>query len=119
VRWGLGAALGNGLQWMPWVHIDDLTRIYLQAMMDGGFVGAYNVNTGNDVTNGTFMRTMAKVMGRPYFLPHVPAVLLKAALGELSILLLEGSRASNQRLSGTGFRFTHPELEGALTDLLK
>lgn len=118
VRFGLGAALGSGEQWMPWVHIDDLAQIYLQALTDGRFNGAYNVNTGTDVTNDGFMRTIAQVLKRPYFLPKVPGIFLKLALGELSSILLEGSRASNQRLLDTGFRFQHAELHAALTDLL-
>ena len=119
VRWGLGAALGNGDQWMPWVHVDDLVRIYGGAILNERFAGAYNVNTGADVTNEEFMRTAAKVLGRPYFLPNVPGFLLKAALGELSSVLLKGSRASNKKLLDTGFTFRHPLLEGALRDLLK
>ncbi len=119
VRWGLGAALGSGKQWMPWVHVDDLVRIYVEAMRNDLFSGAYNVNSGADVTNEEFMRTSAKVLGRPFFLPNVPGFLLKIALGELSSVLLEGSRVSNDKLVDTGFTFHHPVLEDALRDLLK
>jgi uncharacterized protein (TIGR01777 family) len=119
VRFGLGAALGSGRQWMPWVHLDDLVRIYIEALFDDRFNGAYNVNSGNDVTNAAFMRTIARVLHRPYVLPAVPSFVLKVALGELSSILLEGSRASNERLLATGFRFEHPELEAALSDLLR
>ncbi len=118
VLWGLSAALGTGKQWMPWVHIEDLVRFYEMAIFQDRYSGAYNVNTGHDVTNETFMRTMAKVLKRPYFLPNVPGFLLKAALGELSSILLEGSRASAQRALDSGFRFEHPDLEAALEDLL-
>lgn len=119
VRWGLGAALGSGDQWMPWVHLDDLVRIYVEALRNDRFAGAYNVNTGTDVTNAEFMRTTARVLGRPFFVPNVPGFLLKAALGELSSVLLKGSRASNKKLVDTGFTFRYPLLEGALRDLLK
>jgi len=119
VRWGLGTALGSGEQWMPWVHIDDLVRIYELALADDRFVGAYNVNTGNDVTNQEFMRTAAQVLDKPYFLPHVPAFMLRAVLGDLASILLGGSRASSQRLSAKmGYRFKHPLLTSALTGLL-
>ena len=119
VRFGLGAALGSGRQWMPWVHLDDLVRIYIEALFDDRFNGAYNVNSGNDVTNAAFMRTIARVLHRPYVLPAVPSFVLKVALGGLSSILLEGSRASNERLLATGYRFEHPELEAALSDLLR
>ncbi len=119
VRWGLGAALGTGKQWMPWVHLDDLVHLYVEVVQDDRFAGAYNVNTGSDVTNEEFMRTASKVLGRPFFLPKVPGFLLRAALGELSSVLLEGSRVSNKKLMDTGFTFRYPGLEGALRDLLK
>jgi uncharacterized protein len=118
VRFGAASALGSGRQWVPWIHLNDLVRIYQEALFNEAFSGAYNVNTGNDVTNDTLMRTLARVMRRPYFLPNVPAVFLRLALGELSTILLEGSRASHQRLIDTGFRFKHPALEPALRDLV-
>lgn len=119
VRWGFGAPLGSGRQWMPWVHIDDLVAIYVKALFDDTMSGAYNVNTGHDATNAEMMRTVAQVLRRPFFLPAVPAFTLRAALGDLSSILLEGGRAGNARLLGTGFRFAHPQLRGALEDLLR
>lgn len=119
VRLGLGAALGHGRQWMPWVHLDDLVQVYTTALFDERYTGAYNVNTGNDVTNAVFMRTLARVLRRPFLLPNVPAFALRIALGELSSILLEGSHADNSRLLRTGFRFRHAELEPALRDLLR
>ena len=118
VRFGLGSPLGSGRQWMPWVHLDDLVSIYMQALFDARYQGAYHVNSGHDVTNAELMRTLSRVLGRPFFAPAVPAVVLRIALGELSAILLEGTRASNARLLGTGFRFAHPRLEDALRDLL-
>lgn len=118
VRWGLGSPLGSGEQWVPWVHINDLVRIYHQAIIQEAMIGAYNVNTGIDVTNADLMRTIAQVLGKAYFLPRVPSFLLKVILGELSSVLLEGSRASNTRLGQTNFVFEFPELKVALIDLL-
>lgn len=118
VRFGAASALGSGQQWVPWVHLDDLVRIYQEALFDDAYRGAYNVNTGNDVTNDTLMRTLARVMRKPYFVPKVPAFVLRLMLGELATILLEGSRASHQHLLDTGFRFTYSELEPALHDLL-
>lgn len=119
IRWGLGAPLGSGKQWMPWVHIDDLVRVYHQAMDDPFMSGAYHVNTGNDVTNAMLMRTVAEVLHRPFFLPAVPALALRLVFGELSVALLEGSRASNVRLLATGFQFRHTELREALQHALR
>ena len=103
---------------MPWIHLDDLVRIYHQALSDESMSGAYNVNTGQDVSNAEMMRTVARVLGRPFFLPAVPGFVMRILLGELATILLEGSRASNARLKGTGFTFAHPDLREALADLL-
>jgi hypothetical protein len=119
VRWGLGAPLGSGKQWMPWVHIDDLVRIYEHALFDARMSGAYNANAMGTVQNRTFINELSKALHRPCFLPPVPGVALKLALGELATLLLEGSRASNEKLVASGFEFQHPELEGALRDLMQ
>lgn len=118
VRFGAASALGSGQQWVPWVHLHDLVRIYQEALFNEAYRGAYNVNTGNDVKNDTLMRTLARVMRKPYFVPKVPAFVLQVMLGELATILLEGSRASHQRLIDTGFRFKYSELEPALRDLL-
>jgi uncharacterized protein (TIGR01777 family) len=118
VKFGLGAALGSGDQWMPWVHLDDLVRIYERVLFNSTMSGAYNVNTTDTVTNKVFLKTLAKAMGRPFFLPNVPGFLLRIALVEMAELLLRGSRASNARLLGAEFQFQYPELGPALENLM-
>ncbi len=118
VRMGLGAPLGTGRQWLPWTHIDDLVAAYVRALFTDGMSGAYHVTAPGHVTNAEVMRTVAQVLGRPFFLPRVPAFALRMVLGELSAILLEGSRADSARLRATGHEFKHPELRGALEDLL-
>ncbi|MBK9177338.1 MAG: TIGR01777 family protein [Flavobacteriales bacterium] len=117
-RFGLGAAIGSGKQWMPWVHIDDLIAAYQRALNDDRMSDAYNVVAGN-ATNAEFMRTLAQVLGRPFFLPRVPGWVLRTVLGEMASLLLEGSRVSGVRLEESGMRFGHTRLRDALTDLLR
>ena len=117
-RWGLAAPLGNGTQWMPWVHIADITQAYLHALRHADLHGAYNVVAPEQPDNRAFTRTLAKALHRPAFLPALPRFLLRAALGEMSSLLLEGARASNAKLVGSGFAFRYARLEGALKDLL-
>jgi hypothetical protein len=115
-RWGLAAALGSGRQWMPWIHIDDLVRAYLHALDERPMHGAYNVLGGN-ATNADFMRSVARAVGRPFWLPPVPGFLLKAAFGEMAGLLLEGSpmRAERAQVAGVASRITL--LDDALRDL--
>ncbi len=112
--WGLGAALGSGKQWMPWVHVDDLAMAYLHAITHTEMHGAYNVCAQEQPTNREFMRTVSQVLDKPFLLPNVPAFALRLALGELSDVLLEGSRANSAKLIATGFRSQHDDLAGAL-----
>lgn len=117
VRFGLGAAIGSGQQWMPWVHIGDLVAAYQRALFDDRMSGAYNVVAGN-ATNDEFMRTLARILDKPLFLPRVPGWALRAFLGDMASLLLGGSQVSGSRLQETGFTFDHAGLADALNDLL-
>jgi uncharacterized protein len=116
-RWGLAAPMGSGRQWMPWIHIDDLVRAYLHALDEKHMHGAYNVLGGN-ATNADFMRSVARAVGKPLWLPPVPGFLLKAALGEMAGLLLEGSpmNAAHAREVGMASRFL--VLDEALRELV-
>lgn len=118
VRFGLGAALGTGRQWMPWVHINDLVAAYAHVLGDQRMSGAYNVAADEQPRNRDLMRTVARVLHRPFFLPKVPAFALRLMLGAMSDVVLEGSRVSNKKILSTGFRFTHPTLDPALRDVL-
>mgnify|MGYP001142539241 CR=1 FL=1 len=118
VRFGLGSPLGSGQQYLPWIHIDDLCNIYIKAVEDISMKGVYNAVAPEIPTNRAFYRTLARVLKRPLLLSPVPAFLLKAVLGEMSVMLLEGSRVSPEKIISAGFDFRFPMLEGALFDLL-
>lgn len=117
VRMGLGAALGSGRQWMPWIHIDDLVAAYRQALFDERWIGALNIVGGN-ATNAEVMRATARALRRPFFLPNVPAPLLRLALGELAGVLLEGAPVSDAKARGLGFAPSRTALDAALRELL-
>ncbi|MDQ3111408.1 MAG: TIGR01777 family oxidoreductase [Bacteroidota bacterium] len=119
VKWFAGSPLGSGKQWMPWIHIDDLCALFLKAIEDGRMNGPYNAAASQHVTNKEFVKTIGKVLHRPVFLPPVPKFALKLFLGEMSGIVTEGSRVSNQKLLNAGFHFQHTQLEEALNDLLK
>jgi len=117
VKLGFGAALGQGDQYVPYIHIDDLVNLYITAIENQEITGAYNASNGDHVTNETLTATLAKVLKKPYWMPNVPAFALKLAFGEMSEIVLEGSRASADKLKDTGFAFKHGDLEGALGEL--
>jgi uncharacterized protein len=115
---GIGSALGNGKQYMPWIHIDDLCSIYLKAIEDDQMNGAYNAVAPDYKTNAQFTETVAHVFKKPFWFPNVPAFALKLLLGQMSEMVLYGSRVSSDKIIAAGYTFHFPELKGALGDLL-
>lgn len=117
-RLGLGSVLGTGMQWVPWVHLDDLVRAYLHAMEDQRMRGPYNIVAPEHILGRDLMAGLSKALHRPFFLPAVPAWVLRTVLGRRADIILLGSRASSGRYQALAGPFTYPELEPALQDLL-
>jgi uncharacterized protein (TIGR01777 family) len=113
---GLGATLGSGDQYMPWVHADDWAAMVSWAIHNERAVGALNVTAPEPVTNRAFTRTLGRVLNRPAVL-HAPSFVLQAAMGEMSAMLLTGQRVLPARAEQFGFRFSHRTLESALRSL--
>lgn len=118
VRLGLGAILGDGHQGAPWIHIEDAVRLFEFALDLPSLSGPVNAVAPQHVDHATLQRTLAAVLRRPLWL-RVPAFVLRAALGEMSQLLVDGQHVVPARAQAAGFVFEHPELQGALTQLLR
>ncbi|MGA3682178.1 TIGR01777 family oxidoreductase [Pseudomonas graminis] len=116
-KMGMGGPIGNGRQWMPWVHIEDQIALIDFLMSRGDARGPYNACAPSPARNRDFAKTLASVLHRPSFMP-MPAVALRVLLGELSILLLGGQRARPDRLQEAGFTFRFTDLRAALENLL-
>ena len=114
---GLGATMATGDQFMPWIHVDDWTALVSWLVHNDRATGAFNAAAPTPVTNHTFTRILARVLNRPAVL-HAPAVVLRAALGEMSTILVNGQRVLPAGAEQLGFRFTHRELEPALRSVL-
>ena len=114
---GLGGRLGNGQQWMSWIHREDWIAIALRMITDLSMQGAYNATAPTPVTNNEFTRALAQGLKRPALLP-VPACLLKMLLGEMSGLVLGSQRVVPERLLAEGFNFQYADLSSALTEVL-
>jgi hypothetical protein len=112
-----GGPLGTGRQWFSWVHPTDVVRGIRFLIDNSETEGAYNLCAPHPLTNADFNRVLAKVLHRPSWFP-TPGFLLRFLYGELSVTLLQGVRASPQRLLDAGFNFQFPTAELALTDLL-
>ena len=113
---GLGGPLGDGRQWMPWVHIDDQIALIDFLVQHSDASGPYNACAPEPVRNREFAKRLGKALRRPAVLP-LPALLLHAGLGELSVLLLGGQRARPVRLQAAGFTFRFNDLQSALDNL--
>lgn len=116
-KMGMGGPIGNGRQWMPWVHIDDQIAAIDFLLNREDAQGPYNACAPSPVRNRDFAKTLAGILHRPAFMP-MPAIALRVLMGELSILLLGGQRARPNRLLEAGFTFRFTDLHAALEDLL-
>ena len=113
---GLGARLGDGRQWMSWVHLDDHVAMVLRLLQDESLSGPFNLTAPGPVTNADFTRELARAVHRPAWFA-TPAFLLRLALGERASLLLEGQRVLPERMRQIGFQHRYPNLEEALCDV--
>lgn len=119
IKFGIGSPLGSGKQYMPWIHIDDICSIYEFALKNPEVEGSFNASAPEHTTNENLTKLIAQVLKKPLFIPNVPAFILKLIFGELADALLEGSRASSEKIQKAGFEFKFPNLKIALEDLLK
>ena len=120
IRLGVAGILGNGKQVVSWIHIDDLCRLFINAVENDQLYGSYNAVAPNPVTNKTLTIELAKKMKGKFFIPlHVPAFILKVMLGDRSIEVLKGATVSSEKIVKTGFTFLYPTINLALKQLCK
>ncbi len=108
----VGAPLGSGKQWMPWLTIDDMVSLYVH-VVEHKLEGAYNA-LANAHTNKEFTKELAKYHKKPLWLPNVPSFVMKIMLGEMATVVLDGLQASNAKIKDTGFEFEHENLKEAI-----
>lgn len=119
VRLGAGAPIGSGQQYMSWIHLDDLCRMYIQALTDESWQGAYNAVAPTPVTNETLTKAIAQVLHRPTILPNIPTFAIKLLYGEMAIVVTGGNYVLNRRITEeTSFTYKYTDLVKALEDLL-
>ena len=120
VRYGIAGILGNGRQIISWIHIEDICRIYMEAMTNSSWSGVYNAVAPNPVNNRTFTLELAKKMKGSFFIPiPVPNFLLRLMLGERSEEVLKSSNISSNKLKQQGFQFIYPTIDTAFRDLIQ
>jgi uncharacterized protein len=117
VRWGVGAPLGSGQQWISWIHVQDLCALFVRAIENQAMTGVYNGVAPNPVTNRELTKLIAQALHRPLWLPSVPTWALQLMLGEMSQLVITGARVSNEKALRSGMAFTYDNAQKALDDL--
>ncbi len=119
IKYGFGSSLGNGNQYMPWIHIHDLVRLFKFILDDKTIHGTFNAVSSNYITNKVLTKTIAKKLKRPIILPNIPKFMIKLIFGEMSTILLNGSKISSQKISDAGFRFEYDNINSALNNLME
>jgi uncharacterized protein len=118
-KMGVGGRLGEGDQYMSWIHLDDVAAAILHVLTEDDCAGPLNLTAPQPATNEAFTAALGRALHRPTFLP-VPKFALRLAFGEMAEhLLLTGQRVVPKRLLQTGFEFRYPELDAALTAALR
>jgi uncharacterized protein (TIGR01777 family) len=117
-KMGFGGRIGNGKQWMSWIHLDDLVGIILYCIDHDNLRGAINGTSPNPVTNQVFTKTLGTVLKRPTIFP-MPEIVVRLIMGEMGEeLLLTGKRILPINISDAGYHFQYEKLEDALTNSL-
>lgn len=117
LQFGVASVLGSGKQLVSWIHIDDLVRLYLEAIEDEKWSGVYNAVSPNPVNNKTLVEEIAKQTKGFHVTGRVPSFVLKAMLGELSVEVLKSTTVISKKAEGEGFRFLYPRISDAVKAL--
>ena len=115
---GLGANLGNGKQWMSWIHFNDVIQIIYQLLKEQQN-GIFNVVAPNAVKQNEFLKLLAAQLNKPLWLPNIPSAFIKIGLGERSALVLSSQHVQSIRLPEMGYKFKFTDLSSTLKDLYK
>ena len=114
---GVGGPIGDGSQWMSWVHIDDVAGLLAYSLTNDSLSGPVNVTAPEPATNRNFAKTLGRVLHRPAILP-TPVFALRLGFGEFADILATGQRVLPEKALAAGYRFRFPELQEALSEVV-
>ncbi len=118
LKFGIAGILGNGRQVVSWIHIDDLCRMYIEAMENQELNGSYNAVAPMPVTNKKLILHTAETIKNKFYIPiHVPELILKIMMGQRSMEILKSATVSDKKIKATGFTFLYPSIEAAIEEL--
>lgn len=116
---GLGSAVGRGTQYMSWIHLHDLARMLVFSLENKTVDGVYNAVAPEPKTNKEVSKALAKALGKPFFLPNVPAFMLRLVFGEMADMLFTSKRLRSEKIQKAGFTFDFADIDSAMNDLFK
>ena len=119
IKYGFGAPLDTGKQWIPWIHIQDALDMYLLGIENENINGVYNMAAPFPVTNEELTRAIAKQLHKPLWMPNIPDFALKLLFGEMSIVVIGSNKVSPAKIEKTGYHFSYLTVAEALKDLYK
>lgn len=114
---GVGVLIGSGEQYLPWIHIEDLCELYIKAIEDSSMQGAFNAVAPEHLTYRGLVEEFGSMVRKPFLTFKIPAFLMKWIFGEMSEILLNGSRVSSEKLVKQGYSFKYPTVRLALKAL--
>ena len=117
IKFGIGAYIGNGKQYVPWIHIDDLSHIFIHLLKNKNLNGTYNACAPDIKTNKQMSQTIASVLHRPFIPFPAPAFVINTVMGEMASMLLMSNNCSSEKISQSGFIFQYPTLQSALKNI--
>lgn len=117
IKFGIGSPLGNGKQWIPWIHHRDVLEMYMMGINNENLSGVYNMVAPQPVTNTGITKAVARQLHRPLWAPRVPAFLIKLLFGEMASLVLGSTRVSAQKIEDAGYQFKYPDVASALKEI--
>ncbi|MGH2564916.1 MAG: TIGR01777 family oxidoreductase, partial [Ginsengibacter sp.] len=119
LKFGVASILGDGKQIVSWIHIDDICRMYIEAIQNKDINGVYNAVAPSPVTNKKLILATAEKFRNKFFVPiHVPTFALELFMGKRSIEILKSATVSGKKIKSTGFTFLYPTIASALDELV-
>jgi len=113
----VGGPMGNGKQWFPWIHLDDLISAIVFIIENRQIKGPVNFCAPGPLRNIDFAKILGNMLNRPSFMP-VPAFMIRLIMGEMGTSLLNSQRLSSEKLTGYGFKFQYADVNRALNEIL-